>query len=160
MNDNGFGLWESRAIITYLVDKYAKTDALYPKDAQKRAAINQRLQFDMSLYASIADYYFEQMREKKPGNADKLKKLEGNVEFLNTFLDGQTYVAGNTLSLADFSLTPTISTLEALSFDFSKYANVLRWFAHIKTVVPFELNEKSVSVMKERIKAYNSASSK
>lgn len=45
--DNGFALWESRAILTYLVEKYGKDDSLYPKDPQKRAVINQRLYFDM-----------------------------------------------------------------------------------------------------------------
>ena len=144
MNDNGFVLWESRAIITYLVEKYAQNDALYPKDAQKRAVVNQRLQFDQSLYSFFVDYYFEQFREKKPANPDKFKKLEGAVEFLNIFLDGQTYVANNTLSLADFSLAATISSIEALKFDFTKYANVSKWFAHVKTVIPYEINEKSI----------------
>lgn len=45
--DNGFALWESRAIQVYLVEKYGKTDSLYPKCPKKRAVINQRLYFDM-----------------------------------------------------------------------------------------------------------------
>lgn len=45
--DGGFALWESRAIMTYLVEKYGKDDSLYPKDPKARAVVNQRLYFDL-----------------------------------------------------------------------------------------------------------------
>lgn len=53
--DNGFALWESRAIMVYLVEKYGKDDSLYPKDPKARAIVNQRLYFDMgTLYQRFA----------------------------------------------------------------------------------------------------------
>lgn len=49
-------LWESRAILTYLVAAYAKDDTLYPRDVRMRALVDQRLQFDLgTLYARLAD---------------------------------------------------------------------------------------------------------
>ena len=53
--DGDFILSESRPCATYLVDKYAPDDKLYPKDPQLRARVDQRLYFDMgSLYSNFA----------------------------------------------------------------------------------------------------------
>jgi glutathione S-transferase len=46
VQDDGFVLWDSHAIMAYLVDKYGNNDSLYPRDLRKRAIINQRLHFD------------------------------------------------------------------------------------------------------------------
>lgn len=55
IDDNGFILWESRAIAAYLVEsRYPNGNDLYPGDARQRAIINQRLQFDCgTLYPRI-----------------------------------------------------------------------------------------------------------
>ncbi|KAF2901361.1 hypothetical protein ILUMI_04819, partial [Ignelater luminosus] len=44
--DNGYVIWDSHAIIAYLIGKYANDDSLYPKHYEKRATIDQRLSFD------------------------------------------------------------------------------------------------------------------
>lgn len=44
----------SHAITTYLINKYAKDDSLYPSDARKRALVDQRLHFDTGvLFAAL-----------------------------------------------------------------------------------------------------------
>lgn len=65
--DNLFVIWETRAIVVYLVEQYGKDDSLYPKDPQKQALINQRLYFDMgTLYDGIAKYFFPLLRTANP----------------------------------------------------------------------------------------------
>lgn len=150
MDDNGFTLWESRAILVYLVEKYGKTDSLYPKDAQKRAVVNQRLYFDLgTLYQRFADYYYPQIFAKQPANPDNFKKIEDAFGFLNTFLEGQTYAAGESLTLADIALVATVSSYEVASFDISKYPNVARWFAKCKATTPgYDINESGLEHFK------------
>lgn len=48
----------SRAILSYLVAAYAKTDELYPTDIRVRALVDQRLHFDLgTLYQRLTDFY-------------------------------------------------------------------------------------------------------
>ncbi|XP_067614155.1 glutathione S-transferase 1-1-like [Eurosta solidaginis] len=135
--DNGFPLWESRAIMVYLAEKYGKDDTLYPKCPKRKAVINQRLYFDMgTLYKSFADYYYPQLFAKAPADPELYKKIESAFDLLNTFLEGHKYVAGDALTLPDLSILETASTFEVAGFDFSKYANVAKWHANVKKSAP------------------------
>ncbi|BFF92708.1 glutathione S-transferase D4-like [Drosophila madeirensis] len=135
--DDGFVIWESRAILIYLVEQYGKDDALYPKDPQKQALINQRLYFDMNtLYDAFASYYHPLLRTGSYGDAAAWTKVQNALELLNTFLEGQKYVAGSQLTIADISILATIATIELVDFDLAKYPNVAKWYANAKKVTP------------------------
>ncbi|XP_017041199.1 uncharacterized protein LOC108088066 [Drosophila ficusphila] len=135
--DNGFAIWESRAIAVYLVEKYGKGDSLFPKDPQKRAVINQRLYFDMgTLHDSFMKYYYPFIRSGKLGTPEAFQKVEAAFEFLNTFLEGQEYVAGNQFTVADIAILSSVSTFEVVEFDIAKYPNVAKWYAHAKNITP------------------------
>lgn len=113
--DDGFALWESRAIMVYLVEKYGKTASLYPSDPAARALVNQRLYFDLgTLYQRLADYYYPQIFAKQPANPDNLKKLEDAAGFLNTFLEGQTYAVSFISKLKYFFNGPYGSNIHSL----------------------------------------------
>lgn len=135
--DNGFAIWESRAIITYLAEKYGKDDSLYPKDPHKRALVNQRLYFDLGvLNQSFSDYYYPLLRKEGPADPEKFKKIETAFDFLNTFLDGQKYVAGDHFTVADIAILTTVTTFVAVRFDISKYPNVAKWYESVQKEAP------------------------
>ncbi|XP_068157672.1 glutathione S-transferase D5-like [Drosophila tropicalis] len=159
--DNGFALWEARAILTYLVEKYAKTDSLYPKDPKQRALVNQRLYFDIgTLNQSFMDYYYP-IFHSKPADPEAFKKVESAFGFLDIFLEGQEFVAGKQLTLADISILATVSTFDIFKFDIKKYPNVDRWYTNTKKVTPgWEENWKSLTDMKAALDSYQQQSKK
>ncbi|XP_062556866.1 glutathione S-transferase 1-like [Armigeres subalbatus] len=146
--DGDFALWESRAIMIYLVDRYANAeigDKLYPLDPQKRALVNQRLYFDMgTLYQRFGDYYYPQIFEGASANPENYSKIGEALEFLNTFLQDQQFIAGgDCLSLADLSVLASLATFEVAGYDFSGYKNVHEWYERIQKIAPSaDINRK------------------
>lgn len=149
--DDGFSIWESRAIITYLVNKYGKSSGLYPEEPKARALVDQRLYFDIgTLYSRFGDYFYPQVFGGAPADSDKKAKVEDALQLLNTFLEGQKYSAGSNLTVADLSLIASVSSLEVTDIDFKKYPNVKRWYETVKSTAPGyqEANEKGLDAFK------------
>ena len=77
MVDGDFVMNESRAIAAYLVNKYGKDDQLYPKDADVRARVDQKLYFDMGVFYKVTSICtltfgesFDPLRFSIPGMVD------------------------------------------------------------------------------------------
>uniref|UniRef100_A0A6P7GUA2 Glutathione S-transferase D5-like n=1 Tax=Diabrotica virgifera virgifera TaxID=50390 RepID=A0A6P7GUA2_DIAVI len=56
LEDDGFVMWDSHAIMMYLGEKYGNDNPVYPKDIKKRALINQKLLFDAGDLFSFSRY--------------------------------------------------------------------------------------------------------
>ncbi|KAH8313918.1 hypothetical protein KR067_011769 [Drosophila pandora] len=145
LDDNGTYIWDSHAIATYLVDKYGKSDELYPKDLAKRAVINQRLFFDASvIYASIAGVTAPFWISGSTVVAqEKLDTIHRGLKMLETFLANSKYLAGDSLTLADLSTGPTVTCLPvAVDIDPSVYPKTTAWLERLNQIPYFkEINE-------------------
>lgn len=132
--DDELILTESRAMMIYLVEKYATNDSLYPNDVQTRAIIHDRLFFDVTnVYRRIADHYYPAMADDLPPVAENVPYLEEGVHALNVFLGQYRMAASNShYTIADISLLSTVALLEVVNFDLSRYANITRWYTGIK----------------------------
>lgn len=148
--DDGFSLWESRAILLYLVEKYDADGTLYPKCPQARAVVHQRLCFDLgTLYPRFGEYFYPQIFGKQPADPEKLTKIHDALDFLNTFLDGQAYVAGPEITVADYAIFTTVLTFETASIDIEKHENVAKWFAACKdTIGQSEIADENVKAFR------------
>lgn len=60
------------------------------------------------------------MFAKAPGDPEKMKKIEESFQFLDKFLEGHDFVAGNNLTIADLSIISTVSTAEVNSSSMKK----------------------------------------
>ncbi|KAJ4433658.1 hypothetical protein ANN_15968 [Periplaneta americana] len=113
INDNGFILWESRVILGYLVETYGKDDSLYPKNPKKRALVNQRLYFDIgTLYPKYILYYMPIIYQGTSPDPAHVAGFEQPLEFLEKFLEGNEWVAGNDITIADYTIGVTVSHME------------------------------------------------
>ncbi|KAH8357747.1 hypothetical protein KR200_002819 [Drosophila serrata] len=145
LEDNGTAIWDSHAIATYLVDKYAKSDELYPKDLIKRANVNQRLYFDASvIYASlvnlVAPFWLNGVTELPQ---EKLDSAHRGLQMLETFLSSGTYLVGDTLTLADLVTGPTVSALQAVvDIEPTVYPKITAWMERLNEIAYYkDINE-------------------
>ncbi|KAJ8961966.1 hypothetical protein NQ317_004276 [Molorchus minor] len=154
IDDNGFHLWESRAIMIYLQNQYGKNDSLYPRDPKKRAVVDQRLYFDLgTLYARFADYYYPVIFAGASYDPAKLEKINEAMDIFESLLANSPYAAGDHLTLADLSLVASISTWEIMGYDLSPYKNIRSWYAKVKQTAPGyeEANGKNVLLFKQLV---------
>ncbi|KAK9693542.1 Glutathione S-transferase, N-terminal domain [Popillia japonica] len=158
LDDDGFYLSESTAILQYLADKYGKNDTFYPKDVKARAIVNQRLAFNATrYYRYIEDYilplFFDYERTDLMS-----KKVHVVLDTFNTYLErlGTKYAAGDNLTIADLQFIGGTMCLEAIAFDFSSYSHVTKWYNTFKRDNPElwkiadEAKEILIMVSKER----------
>ncbi|UYV62178.1 GstD1, partial [Cordylochernes scorpioides] len=105
IDDNGFVLWESRAIQTYLVNKYSPGNDLYPSDPQARALVDRLLYFDIGvLYKSLGELVYPQLFQGQPKCAEKEEAFYKALCILNKYLAKTPYVAGENRTIADLSI--------------------------------------------------------
>ncbi|XP_073817832.1 glutathione S transferase D11 isoform X4 [Musca autumnalis] len=133
LNDDGLVLWESRAILSYMVSAFAKEDTLYPKDVRVRALVDQRLMFDLgTLYQRMTEYYFPTMFMGAPLDETKKAKLSEALGWFDEILKGRQFSAAEHFTIADLTLMVTISQIEAFGFDLHPHNRVKQWYKRCK----------------------------
>lgn len=159
LEDDGTCIWDSHAICSYLVDKYGKTDDLYPKDLVKRAHVQQRLYFDASvLFMSLKNICtpFIQ-KDLKIVPQEKIDNIRDGYTHLETFLGDNPYVTGDTLTIADFCCAATVSSLPAfLEIDPETFPKITTWLARLSELPYYQESnadgvEKYISLFKGAI---------
>ncbi|XP_059616538.1 uncharacterized protein LOC132261656 [Phlebotomus argentipes] len=154
IDDNGFVLWESRAIATYLVSSKAPGSSLYPTDVKKRAVVDARLYLDQELQIAFGGIAYPILAlgatEMPKDKREKVFKILGN---LNAFLEGQKYVAGSELTVADLALLSTMAGLQASGANLSKFSNVSAWLKSLESVPGAEENRDGAQFFGNLIKS-------
>ncbi|XP_017478798.1 PREDICTED: glutathione S-transferase 1-1-like [Rhagoletis zephyria] len=115
LDDNGFVLFESRAILAYLVNKYSPNHSVYPEDPQTRAAIDKVLFFDASaIFPAIRGIVVPKVFKKIEVPAEAVAELKEKVEIVEAILGDQRFLAGENVTLADISFGVEVPMIKVL----------------------------------------------
>jgi glutathione S-transferase len=138
INDDGFILYESRAICAYIATKYANQGTpLIPTELKANALYQQALStevFAFSEYAdkAVAETVFKPYRGLTPDKAtfDKLiASLSANLDVYDQILSKQKYLGGEELTLADLYHLPYGSMLPVAGSNvIETKPHVAKWF--------------------------------
>lgn len=157
---DGNFIWDSHAIIAYLVSKYGNDDTLYPKDLLQRAVVDQRLHFENGVMfagglRSIVGPLLFQNETKIPQT--KIDAVIDTYNFLEVFLKDKPYMAGDHLTIADFSIVTTVTSLVAFAqIDGSKYPKLTSWLNRMEALPYYkEANEVGAKILVDMIKSKN-----
>lgn len=145
--DGDLILWESRAILCYLVSAYGKDDKLYPRNPKARALVDRMLYFEMGtiagrfrsmLFASLAD-------ESYSPTTSEIDQFHEALGYLEYYLKGNKWAAGNHLTIADINLVANLSGLLKAGLSLAKYPCIGNWFKQCTEEIPgYSLFKKGV----------------
>ncbi|CAD0197010.1 unnamed protein product [Chrysodeixis includens] len=133
LDDGGFILGDSHAIMIYLLSKYGgnKSELLYPSDAQARAVVNQVLFFDASiLFSRIKVVTLPTvMGTLKSPSERHLADIEEAYGMLEAFLSRHSHVAGDHLTIADLAIANTLyAGVLIKKLDAEKFPLTTAWY--------------------------------
>lgn len=138
VKDGDMCITESRPAATYLADRYAKDDKMYPKAPEERVKVDQMLYFDMgTYYKAFGDCVYPiLLGPAKNIDADKMTRLHEVLGWMKELLkDG--FAAGTNMTLADLSLMATTSALIASEIvDMKKYPEIMAWYDRCMKQIP------------------------
>lgn len=139
LEENGFVLWESNAILQYLASKRPES-GLLPVDSHERAQVTQWQCWDLAHWdAASAIMIFERVVKKllSIGEADEREAARGEERFhrcaqvLDQHLRDRKFVVGNALTVADFSIGATLNAAVPARLPIERYAHIRRWHAEL-----------------------------
>ena len=85
--ETGFALWESRAIMKYLVDKVSPGHSLYPKDLKTRASIDRWLYFDIGSFGPVLHVLMKTaFLQQQPLKEADVASMDDKLKVLNDAL--------------------------------------------------------------------------
>jgi glutathione S-transferase len=142
LEDNGFVLTESSAILKYLADI---TDSpAYPKDLKARARVNEVMDFFNTylmrdyvyglVYSRVLAHY------RLPGAAHEQvialhqPRAAKRLKALDTWIGSKNFICGNTITIADYFGSGIVSAGELVGIDLRQWPNITRWMANMKAL--------------------------
>ena len=142
LDDDGFVLWESHAIMQYLADK-TPGQTLYPKALRARADVNRWLFWCAAhLMPAVVALNWENHIKGMLGlgapDAAIVARGEEQLRELGAVLDAhlaqRAWISGDALTLADFSIAAPLADSARARLPVGDLQHVQRWFAAVRAL--------------------------
>lgn len=142
LEDNGYVLWESYAIMQYLAD-VTPGQTIYPTDTRARADVNRWLFWcgqDFMPGVGILNWENSIKSLAKIGPADPAEVARGEASLIKaaTILDkhlkNREWICDTGLSLADFAIAAPLADQDRAKFQVADLPDLQRWFKQVKAL--------------------------
>jgi glutathione S-transferase len=132
-DDDDFVLFESNAIMKYLCRKHSSD--FYPNEITAQAKVDQWLDFTtIHLANGINKVFFNKIIAPIIEADVDEKSIEDGYNFITRFLPiindqlgDSAFLAGDSMTIADFCLLATVDPVEVIDIDITEYPHVDAW---------------------------------
>ena len=136
INDNGFILWESYAIIRYLCRQYGK-GTLWPDDPHKVALADQWIEWTNSRFmGTFFPIFWSLIRTpKEQQDADKIAQSAQTtgelLQIVEQQLEGKKYLIDDSLTMGDIPLGSMMFKYYTLDIQRPSLPNIEAWYVRL-----------------------------
>jgi glutathione S-transferase len=137
IEDDGFVLWESNAIVRYLAAKHAP-GSLWPGDLRRRADVDRWMDWGITTFIpAMRDAFWQLVRtppEKRDAAASEASRAasEKAASLLEAHLDGRSFAAGEAFSPADIVLGCAAHRWLNLPLEREPRPRMQRWYESLR----------------------------
>ena len=163
LEDDGFRLTESSAILKYLADKIGSP--AYPKDLKARAKVNEVMDWinanfyrDWGYGLTYPQLFPHHKRRSDEAHEGTIEWGQANarrwLQILNDHWIGpnKAYLCGDQITIADYFGAGLVTLGELINCDFSKYPNVQRWLNNVKKLPSWSKVNEAFYGLREQLK--------
>jgi glutathione S-transferase len=137
LEDDGFVLWESNAILFYLANKKPES-GLWPSSVERQADVLRWLTWESAHWdaESCGMVSFEKASKAVlglgPPDPSFIARGEQNftrfASVLDTSLKGRAWLTGDALTIADFSVAGMVPSAERMQLPVMTFSEIARWY--------------------------------
>jgi glutathione S-transferase len=145
LEDDGFRLTESSAILKYLAEK--TNSPAYPKDLKQRARVNEAMDWVNTqlnrdycygfVYPQIFGFHKRRSDEAQQAQLEwGRERAKGWLKVMDSHIlkPGHPYICGENITLADYFAAPFVHVGELTGSEYSAYPNVDAWLKRMKSL--------------------------
>lgn len=149
LEDDGFILWESYAIVQYLADK-TPGQRIYPLGTRARADVNRWLFWCAQHFSpaySILDWENHVKGLIGLGGPEPAQVKRGEQQLgefagiLDAHLADRDWICGDALSLADLAIAAPLADTERARLPVTHLGNLQRWFSQVRELDAWKMTE-------------------